>query len=309
MTTQPPATPPLTEDEISRSPVLQMWMSIAGAPFRIAPERESELADWDNESGFEMVLVDEPLFGIRVNTTTAVCTVPIASLEHLWVCAYAFVVFYDEYNKAQARQETTFDISALQVTREAWELLGWSQKNLRDKGTARWPEHLPRPLIDGDPKSVLKVADELFLCAIAWIFHHEIAHVRNRDQHFDDAHAIEQERRADREATEWILSKSAVAKESRKRLMGIATAILAFQTLETPGSKTGFRTHPEAFQRLYDNLGAFEIGFDEDVYAFAAVLLQIQAAQHGIVADLDAPSFRDLFESLLVKVAQHRGSN
>ncbi len=76
-----------------RSPILQLESAIAGAPFRIAPEREKELGDWCDEEGVFLDIVDQPGFTFHVYPSEKKVQTSIASLEFLWSTAM-FIWFY-----------------------------------------------------------------------------------------------------------------------------------------------------------------------------------------------------------------------
>jgi hypothetical protein len=109
----------------------------------------------------------------------------------------------------------------------------------------------------------------LFLCALAWIVHHEIAHIRLNHQALVTTCSIAEERDADIEATKWILDKSTVPQESRKRTFGIAAAILALQGFHSPDQFVALKTHPSAFERIDYCLS--EAGISEDDEVFGSV--------------------------------------
>ncbi|MBD4053771.1 cell death peptidase Lit, partial [Xanthomonas citri pv. citri] len=78
-----------------------------------------------------------------------------------------------------------------------------------------------------------QVASEIFLCAIAWILHHEISHVVLQHPLVTTAFSTQEEREADSHATKWILGNLyESAPELKKRALGIATAVLCIQSLE-----------------------------------------------------------------------------
>lgn len=283
-----------------RSPIVALEGAIARAAFRIAPESENDLAQWADVEKFTLVLSDDPKFNIRVNTKTHEATLPIAALEYLWCSAYAFLIFYDEYTKAQRAGELRFNMAASPQAVGALNLLNWSLRNMQTTGKQPWLNGAPAPQQFPQADSVIRLANELFLCAIAWIIHHEIAHIRFGHTRAHYSYTIQQEREADTQATSWILSKSKVEQESTKRTLGIATAILAMQLLELPGADASERTHPRAVERLHYCLEKAGVSDDSKVCSFAAVVLQIHLAQYGIVAKLEGVSFRDILSELMV---------
>lgn len=288
-----------------KSPILELRDHIVSAPFQVAPEARDELKAWVDETKFHVTFNREMGFGIRVYPETAECILPIAALEFLWACTYAFLVFFDEYTQDQRAYLNKFDMTANSHRRGAWDLMQWALENVLHSGTEQWPDKFPKPRMSADMTNHVRVADELFLVALAWIIHHEIAHVRGKHAGRKTVYSLEQEKEADREATRWILSKSPSQGHSVKRTLGIATAILTLQTLQEPGSSLGFRTHPKAFERLYSCLEGSGVGATDQVYAFAVVLIQILGASYGIEADIHGETFQDILHGMLVQMARY----
>ena len=72
-----------------RSPVLELENAVAGCAFRIAPERESELAELRDVNNLTLTLVDELGFNIRVRLAEREIMINVAALEFLWASAHA----------------------------------------------------------------------------------------------------------------------------------------------------------------------------------------------------------------------------
>ncbi len=283
-----------------RSPIITLQNAIAASAFRIAPEMEQELAVWRDQSGVTLSLSDDVGFYIRVDLNAKEVTIPVAALEFLWAAAHGFYVFYQEYMQGQRAGQTKFDIAALPRTADAWRLLEWSLRNVRVSGMDAWPSGLPTPVqfpIDG---SDIHVANELFLCAIAWIIHHEFAHLRLKHT-TESLDSQRQEREADAAATDWILSGSKVEQETKKRILGIATAVLSMQILERPGAKASDRSHPLAVERLSHCLARAGCEGDHEVFPWAIIAMQIILAKHGLHCSApDGESFEEMLSHLML---------
>ena len=93
----------------ARSPVLTLQNAIAGAVYRIAPERETELVADASGQGACLVLEDGKDFTFHVFLGTKEVTTTVATLEYLWCSAHAQLVLYNEYAKVQRRLESQFD--------------------------------------------------------------------------------------------------------------------------------------------------------------------------------------------------------
>ena len=287
-----------------RSPILELKNAIAGCAFRIAPERASELAELRDLNNLTITLVDEPGFNIRVRLPTHEVIINVAALEFLWASAHAHLILYNEYGLAQRSGSGTFDTGGTERSRKAMKLLAWAGRNISGTGKDQWPVGLPQPVRFPTEKSDGHVTNELFLCALAWIIHHEIAHIRLNHQALATTCSIVEEKDADVAATMWILEKSAVPQESRKRTFGIAAAILALQGFRSPDKFVSLKTHPSTFERIDYCLTAAKVSENDEVFAFAAVTMQIQLASLGINLKFKGSTFRKLYSEYLVEVAR-----
>lgn len=284
-----------------RSPILQFESAIAGVAYAIAPERGAELRSLISEHRFELKFVDERAFGFRVNAQSGVATLPVAALEYLWCCAYAFFVIYQDYTDAQLRRELHFNFDRQVDSRRAVDLLNWACRNMIYSGVELWPIDLPRPAAEPEYASYLHVANELFLGAVGWILQHEIAHVVRGDKINHGIYSIQCENAADADATEWILGSAQLPMERQKRLLCICVAILALQMLEMPGPDIDRnRTHPRPLDRLERCLEQSRALDDDATVSFAAVALQFQLNCHGIMAQLDGESARDILGTFMI---------
>ncbi|OOG42678.1 phage exclusion protein Lit family protein [Rhodanobacter sp. C05] len=284
-----------------RSPILILERAIAGSAFSIAPERGAELAGARDSEGFSLALSDDRHFSIRVNTVTHEATLPIATLEYLWCCAYIFYVMYQEYVKAQSSGMSTLDLASVPRVVRAIRVLNWAARNMRESGVRKWPMAAPRPKKYPKYASDAHVANEIFLAAIAWIIHHEIAHVRLQHIKMHAIYTIQQEREADLAATDWILHSPRNADEAQKRQLGMVTAILAMQLLDEPkGDNSYVSSHPAAAERLDYVLDRAKVADDSVVCGFAAATMQYHLTQLGIKQELDGTSIRDILAGFML---------
>ena len=288
----------MTEGLPLRSPVLIFARQIAGSAFAVAPEREEELLA--AVPTFSLALSDDKGFYIRVNMSTHEATLPIATLEYLWACAYLFWVIYQEYVAAQERGDKHLDLSNRRYVRGAIDAFNWARNNQAVSGVENWPQTLPRPARK-DTDNAVSVANELFLAAVAWIIHHEIAHVRANHPAMHRSYAVKQEVEADEMATDWILGKCNDPGLRKKRQLGMVTALLAMQLLdEPPGADTYVSTHPPTVERLYACLERARVDDDGAPRAFAAVALQLQLSQYELSIPLDGSTIQDILGGALI---------
>lgn len=286
-----------------QSPILALQNSIAASAFNIAPERAVDLAGEPELSKLSLAISDDRGFRIRVDTSTQEVTLPIASLEYLWSCAYLFWILYQEYTKAQSAGDTQLDLSKSGAAANALDVFNWARRNLDLPGQVPWPQG-PRPLAAPAYGSAEHASNELFLSAVAWIIHHEIAHVRTKDSSLGKAFSIQEERDCDHSATDWITAKCNLPEELQKRHMGMVAAIMAMQYLDEPqGSDTYVGSHPKSVERLHYCLDKACATDDSAVCAFAAVALQLHAAQLNIQTPLEGTSIRDILAGLQIAFA------
>lgn len=288
----------MTEENSRRSPILILQPQIAGCAFAVAPEREQDLVA--GAPTFSLALSDDKGFHIRVNMSTHEATLPIATLEYIWTCAHLLWVLYQEYIEAQQKGESQIDVSTRPSICTALDAFNWARNNQAISGVQRWPEGLPMPA-RGDCVDAIAVANELFLVAVAWIIHHEIAHVRERHPMLHKSYAIQQEIEADQIATDWVLGECHNPEQRKKRQLGMVTALMAMQLLdEPPGANTYISSHPPTVERLYACLERAKVDDNGVPRAFAAVAMHFQMAQFDLRFPLDGSSIQDVLADALI---------
>jgi hypothetical protein len=287
-----------------RSPIVSLENAIAAAAFRIAPEREAELGELRDNFELSFTFDDGPGFQFWVGTTSREITTTIASLEFLWASSHAHIVLYDEYRKAQRAGCEQFNTGGNSRCKNALDLLSWAVRNLNSYGTDEWPQDLPRPVQFPEHGSDVRVTNELFLCGVAWIVHHEIAHIRLGHTPVQTNRSQVEEFEADLEATKWMLEHSSVDAESQKRTLGIATAMLSIMGIERDRDFNVSHSHPVAFERLYRCLDIACVEENDNVFAFASVIMQIQLWYSGKAAAYEGDSLKDMFCSYLLEYAR-----
>ena len=257
---------------------------------------------------FSLAFSNDSGFNIRVDMSTHEATLPVATLEYLWACAHLLWVLYQEYTAAQERLEEQLDLASRPNVCDAIDVLNWARNNQAVSGVEVWPEALPRPA-SGATGSAVSVANELFLVAIAWIIHHEIAHVRANHPAMHRTYAVKQELEADEIATDWILDNCQDPAQRKKRELGMVTALLAMQLLDEPsGVETYVRSHPPTVERLYACLERAQVDNDGAPRAFAAVAMQWHLSQYDLSIPLEGTSIQDILTNTLVTFHTSRRS-
>lgn len=297
-----------------RSPICLLEAQIAGSPFNVAPEKASLCAQRRDDHKIDFVMVDEPKFGVRVrldaDSQKPEIVLPIASLEYLWAFSHYCWVLTQEYAAAQRAGVNQFDCVGNQRLRESIRILQWAKANLVSTGRNPWPESGPRPKQDSHSCDDSRVATELFLCAIAWILHHEIAHVVLQHPLLSTAFSEQEERDADRYATEWLLGGLPQSDPKlKKRALGLAVAVLCLQSLEVDAVSCLRNTHPAAHDRIFENTAMYQVGNDQVVEALCTVVLQYLLHETGIAANVDGETFSDILGDLLYDISRAKSGS
>lgn len=296
-----------------RSPICHLENQIAGAPFFSAPEKESLCAEHRDAFRITFALVDERLFGVRVRLdeeSNPKIVLPIAALEYLWAFSHYCWVLTQEYAQAQENGASHFDCVGNRRLRESFDLLDWSKKKLEGSGIEQWPQSRPcprhTPLSHGDDEHV---TSELFLCALAWMLHHERAHVVLQHPFVNTSLSELEEREADEFATKWLLDGlEENDPRLKKRALGIAVAVLCLQSLEV-GSVTCLRnTHPAAYDRIFKNTSSYKCGNEEVIDAMCIVVLQYLFHDTGVSANIDGSTFSEILGDLLYDISRSKSS-
>lgn len=299
--------------DMALSPILNLFENlIYAAPFRIAPEKEAGLIELLKKHKIQIQFVKQtsPFFHVSVGVDNVI-KLRIATLEFLWASTHAQYILYTEYTAAQRLGQQDLRLSCSSRCINAFRLLIWAFDNMRLVRNSSWPIELPIPSLTLDPESDVHVTNELFLCALSWIIHHEIQHVilghNVGYEYVSNYESIGMEMNADAEAVRWIISGAEKEKELVKRLLGVVTAIIAIQTTEVSATPPRLLTHPKTFERLYHCLEISEVDNNSMLYSFASAQLQLHLGMKRICVPpkiVAGDDFKGIFSELLVRIAQ-----
>lgn len=297
-----------------RSPICLLETQIAGAPFNVAPEKANRCAQYRDDHKIDFAVVDESKFGVRVrlctDSKTPEIVLPIASLEYLWAFSHHCWVLTQEYAAAQRADQGRFDCLGNKRLRESSSILKWAKSNLIGSGVESWPKSGPRPKQDSHSCDDSRVATELFLCAIAWILHHEIAHVVLQHPLINTSFSVQEEQEADKFATEWLLGGLQKSDPKlKKRALGLAVAVLCLQSLEVDTDSCLRNTHPAAHDRIFKSTSIYQVGDDEIVEATCTIVLQYLFNESGVSANVDGSTFSEIFGDLLFDISRAKSSS
>ncbi|MGE3424820.1 MAG: phage exclusion protein Lit family protein [Dehalococcoidia bacterium] len=191
-------------------------------------------------------------------------------LELLWAQSYAYFVFYSK--ECGGVQPTSQQINPRRTPEvdRALDLLRWASRALVHPVKEPWPIDAPSPATPPSEGSSLHVAQELSLCAVGFILHHEIAHHRFQHQ----GEHIDSEREADYGAIDWILHDVDVGSpEYRKRILGSTVALLYIIVSGVYTRRHGGDSHPKDYNRLMFTIERYAPSDRDDVWGFVGAIL------------------------------------
>jgi len=276
--------------------------AIAASPFRVAPEAGRQLASEITARKITLEFVDKVEVHAEYIPSRSIVRLGTPFLEVLWSAAHAFIVIFDEYEKANKRGEQYFHVDGTERTARAYMLYRELLQAHISKTTINWPQPAIKPVRFPVPETDGYCANEIFLTAISWVMHHEIAHAR-LDHEELTVNSIQQEIDADRAATEWLCIGVPEPGPQFKRALGVSCAILHLLAYDLERRRAMSTTHPPTFERLIENIN--RMGFPEThkIYAFAFALLEILLAQCKVQIKIDrTASFHDKLVSACLAV-------
>nr|WP_314621496.1 phage exclusion protein Lit family protein [uncultured Noviherbaspirillum sp.] len=296
-------------------PILVLEKYIAECAARISPTKALELGEFSDAKGVSIEFTDDKKFTIRVNLATNTIKLPVGALNYLWSATHLFIALYQACVAAQEDGKTNLDSASDATANAAVDLFNWAGKYLI-VGNLTWPDHAPRPSLDNQEGDLIHLTNEIFLATLAWILHHERAHVELEHQgNSIGPESIRQEMDADRSASQWVMAGCANEVERQKRAFGITTGILAMALLDSPRLKIPeVKSHPPDMERLLDNLGIAQLNPENIVYSYSLVVLQFCIGQYDLEqAEVDGvdgqpvPTFEEMFRELAIRYhVRHR---
>lgn len=236
--------PVRVDASVKLSPLARLLESIPESLYRIAPERLDELRESLKDARLEICSKHSWVAHYEFGSKTL--RISMRTFERTWAACFAYLSLHDLVGiPAMQEGQTEADLTADSRVKLGMDLLSWAVSESGDSSSLF-------AAAAGDPLAA--ATDELSLCAIAFLLHHELAHHRLGHDHppEDDAASIDRERDADREAAEWSLGRIPTGScEYDKRLLGacMAMVLLTAHSLET--NRLSAWTHPRAFDRLF----------------------------------------------------------
>ena len=289
---------------------------------RVAPEKAAALQAEMNTYGVTIDVIEtDRSFYFFADPPTGKILAGTRALGRLWATGYGYFCLYTKVAAAKranlAIREIEFDReprTAIAATLLSWTvhtemMLAEAKKAKRSLPPVLWPADLPRPRKSVPYATDGHVADELFLCAAAYILHHELAHFRCKHKRslFPDENR-DMEREADVEAAKWLLDGLNMADPRfQKRALGIALALgwMASIARYVPEDQ---EHHPPSHERLAIVIGQFVHDPNDAIWAFVSTLLRanLEAAKIAYNKDREATSFKDDVDYCLSLFAKHQ---
>lgn len=294
----------LTHFPDMQSPVAALLNAIAGSPFRVAPETAADLHALVISTSLALEFCDDKRLFAEFVVSRKLIRIGLPFLEVLWAAAHAYVLIFHECQQASIRGETTFAVGERTRTAMAYKLYRDLLLSHAAGNSIKWPSRQVRPVCFPQQGTDIHVANEVFLVAISWIIHHEIAHARLEHQEVTVS-SVQEENEADHAATRWVCYGKQETEPLRKCAIGIVTAVLLLIAYDFEVRRNCSSDHPPSFERLVLNLDATGLGENDMIYAFAFKLVEIHLVQFGAAYEIDRQgSFRDMCVSACLAVRE-----
>ncbi len=258
-----------------KSPIRHVMAHIHEAIVNIAREREGEFDHTFSE--FVLEYLDDHQWICRVDRAKKHIWLSRKVMEVLWAASLAYFRLYDQLQRVMAgRSSISIELNLRNggVLQEGMRLLQWALNAWINNLDGEWPIHLPKPVPGPREKSDEHVSDELALCAIAFMLHHELSHIRLQHQ---GGNQVAAEREADEAATNWILVGVPDQQdwEFIKRTFGMAVALAVPVAYGIHTGKYGGRTHPRSYDRLIHELDRYVHDPNHDAWFFVTTILTL----------------------------------
>lgn len=279
------------------SPIRYVMAHIHEALVNIAPENKERFESEYPE--FILEYKDTDVWILGVNNSKHIL-LSRRVVEIFWGAAYGYATFYTKIVQGKKyNRKTVTNLHNNSEVKEAMLLLKWVYESWLNKECASWPDNLPKPEESPQQGSMENVATELCLCSIAYLVHHELAHIRLKHA---GCSTISIEKEADFEATDWLLNHSLDEWDDKfiKRALGIA---MAFEVLTARGIYTGDYggiSHPYSYDRLFHNLEKYITDPQHLVWAFICSTLKLHLDNKKIeTPEIEYKDFKECVNSYL----------
>ncbi|MFW1969294.1 phage exclusion protein Lit family protein [Acinetobacter guillouiae] len=285
-------------------PIRFLDNSVSKVVFQISEENSLQLYEFTNKKDVSIEFSEENKFIFKVDIDENKIILPTIALERLWCACYTFYNVYIQYVSASEREDVLFEIGSNDDLKESIILYNWSFDQVTKEQKFEWPLDNIRPDLSETKNDIINITNELYLVSLAWIMHHELAHLKlDHTSGLSNNEIYRQEEiAADKMATDHILSNVTDIKILQKRGLGVAIATLLLTSHDILNNKFHVPNYPHSYQRLYDSISVYFKDPDDLIYAFITVNLHLNMTIAGIPTDHDVDqSWKEHLESCLVK--------
>ncbi len=253
----------------------------------VTPEKAARLAALLADLGVIFRIdKDAEAIEFRSFSREKVIVVGTKCLARLWVYAFAYFTIFTDLVALKVRDsEATLDLRSSDRLRAAAILLKWAVKadvqvaltnrNGASSATLSIPSELEAVFSQEHFAEHKRFADNHAFAALAFFLYHELAHIHLRHAAEQGQLSFEQERAADRVAAEWMLDSPGLsARVLLERQLGITIALgwLASLTVYLGHAS---KSHPPAWDRLYQFLEQYIEDDHHIVWAFAVEMIGV----------------------------------
>lgn len=260
--------------ESMQSPIRHVMSHIPEALKNIAPENKERFEK--EYSDFTLEYLDEDKWTASVAVRNKHIKLSKKVVEIIWGISYGYIVFYTkaiQTRKVTAR--TVVNLRDIPEVKEAMDILQNSYNALLSDEAMEWPDSLPKPVDNPNQGTMENVAQEMCLCGVAYLLHHELAHIRFAHSDFEINKS--QEAEADAEATDWLLNHNLGEWSDMfvKRSLAIAIILEVFTAKDIYTLKFYNPSHPFSYERLFDNVDKYIRDPNHIVWAFICATLTL----------------------------------
>lgn len=264
-----------------KSPARYVFRYLHLAIVNLAAERKVE---FDSElDSFTLRYCDSHLWKLDVDVRNRTIQISRKVVEVLWASSYAYFVIYNDVIRHQdLTKQIVLDLTGDERVRQSCELLRWAFESWLNNSDAEWPSDLPMPVETPTKNSDEYVADELSLGGLAFMLHHELAHIRLG--HCGDS-VVEKEREADYAAIDWVFEKTDQSESNiiKKKALCCAEGLAVLCAYGVHSGSFGGYTHPPSYDRLVHGLAR---ALDNDpchlAWFFVSTILSLHMTNAGI---------------------------
>ncbi|MEX2281224.1 MAG: phage exclusion protein Lit family protein [Gemmatimonadota bacterium] len=272
------------------SPVVPFLNAIAGSLVNVAPEKGAAIQEELVKLKVRLVVDQstDSLFKARLRDGRPDICCSVYGAEVLWAAAFGYIAVHRRLKEFGG---STIVFAEIDCTAHLPELLSFAfDRRYGQQDERPWPVQLPRPEAYESPQEIndVNLSTELWLCAVAWILHHEVTHVRLGHLQKGD-YELRDEVAADEGATNWLLEGVTDPGIALKRSLGIAIAVVAnaaFALHRNIRGSIGSRTHPPAGERILRAMSHTSLADDHQAQELAAVAVKIHLDRFEMAAPL-----------------------